>query len=70
MNLSYFTDENNIHFIHDADMDITGYGKNIDEAKDLFLIILIDVVEPNGIKKYRNEFAQFIENLNFDKKLI
>ena len=42
-------------------MDITGYGKNIDEAKELFLIILADVVDTNGIKKYRNEFAQYLE---------
>ena len=66
MNLSYFTDDNNVHFIHDADMDITGYGKSINEAKELFLIILTDVVEPNGIKKYRNEVAQYLEN--YDKK--
>jgi len=43
--LIHFMDENNIHFIYSPHLDLTGYGKNPEEAKKSFKIILEDFID-------------------------
>ena len=43
--LIHFQDENGIHFIHSPHLDLTGYGKSIEEAKASFEIAIQDFLE-------------------------
>lgn len=42
--LFHFIDENNVHFIHSPQLDLTGYGSDQEEAKKSFSIVFEDFV--------------------------
>ena len=37
-----FKDENDVYFVHSLDLDLTGYGKNLEDAKKSFSIVFED----------------------------
>lgn len=43
--LIHFKDENDINFIYSPHLDLTGYGKNLVEAKKSFKIVFEDFVD-------------------------
>ncbi len=49
--LIHFKDEKNIHFVYSPHLDLTGYGKNLSEAKKSFEIVLEDFVDYTLKKK-------------------
>jgi len=49
--LFHFKDENGIHFVYSPHLDLTGYGKNITEAKKSFEIMFEDFVDYTLKKK-------------------
>jgi len=49
--LFHFEDENKVHFIYSPHLDLTGYGNNIEEAKDSFAIVFEDFVDYTLKKK-------------------
>jgi hypothetical protein len=49
--LFHFQDENKVHFIYSPHIDLTGYGKNITEAKESFNIVFEDFVDYTLKKK-------------------
>ena len=49
--LFHFKDENKIHFVYSPHLDLTGYGKNISEAKKSFEIMFEDFVDCTLKKK-------------------
>ncbi len=49
--LFHFQDEKNIHFIYSPHIDLTGYGKNIAEAKKSFNIVFEDFIDYTLKKK-------------------
>lgn len=49
--LIHFEDENHIQFIYSPHLDLTGYGKNIKEAKNSFEIVFDDFVDYTLKKK-------------------
>ncbi len=49
--LIHFKDENNIHFIYSPHLDLTGYGRNMIEAKKSFEIALEDFIDYTNKKK-------------------
>jgi len=53
--LFHFQDENKVHFIYSPHIDLTGYGKNITEAKESFNIVFEDFVDYTLKKKTLGE---------------
>ena len=49
--LIHFKDENKVHFIYSPHLDLTGYGKNLSEAKASFEIVLDDFIDYTIKKK-------------------
>jgi len=49
--LIHFKDESNIHFVYSPHLDITGYGKNLKEAKEPFEVVFEDFVDYNFKKE-------------------
>jgi len=49
--LFHFEDEKKVHFIYSPHLDLTGYGNNIEEAKDSFAIVFEDFVDYTLKKK-------------------
>lgn len=49
--LFHFEDENKVHFIYSPHLDLTGYGNNIEEAKDSFAIVFENFVDYTLKKK-------------------
>ena len=49
--LFHFVDENNIHFIYSPHLDLTGYAKNLEEARKSFEIVFEDFVDYTLKKK-------------------
>jgi len=43
--LFHFEDENKVHFIYSPHLDLTGYGNNMEEAKDSFGIVFEDFID-------------------------
>lgn len=46
-----FRDENKVNFIYSPHLDLTGYGKNITEAKESFNIVFEDFIDYTFKKK-------------------
>ena len=53
--LFHFEDENKVHFIYSPHLDLTGYGKNKEEAKNSFQIVFEDFVDYTLKKKTLNK---------------
>ena len=49
--LFHFEDENKVHFIYSPHLDLTGYGNNMEEAKNSFEIVFEDFVDYTLKKK-------------------
>jgi len=49
--LFHFEDENKIHFIYSPHLDLTGYGKRLEEARKSFEIVFEDFVDYTLKKK-------------------
>lgn len=49
--LFHFEDENKVHFIYSPHLDMTGYGSNMEEAKNSFEIVFEDFVDYTLKKK-------------------
>lgn len=49
--LVHFEDENNINFIYSPHLDLSGYGKDLDEAKKSFEIVFEDFIDYTIKKK-------------------
>ncbi len=49
--LVHFRDEDDVHFIYSPHLDLTGYGKNVDDAKRSFEIVLEDFIDYTLKKK-------------------
>jgi len=43
--LFHFEDENKVHFIYSPHLDMTGYGSNMEEAKNSFEIVFEDFID-------------------------
>jgi len=43
--LFHFEDENKVNFIYSPHLDLTGYGNNIEEAKESFEIVFEDFID-------------------------
>ncbi len=63
--LFHFQDEKNIHFIYSPHIDLTGYGKNIAEAKKSFNIVFEDFVDYTLKKK---TLGKVLSNLGWKLK--
>jgi len=61
----HFKDENNIHFIYSPQMDLTGYGNNLEEAKGSFKIVFSDFVDYTLKKK---TIGKVLSNLGWELK--
>lgn len=46
-----FRDENKVNFIYSPHLDLTGYGKNVMEAKESFNIVFEDFIDYTTKKK-------------------
>ncbi len=49
--LIHFEDENKVHFVYSPHLDLTGYGNNLEEAKNSFEISLEDFIDYTVKKK-------------------
>jgi hypothetical protein len=49
--LFHFEDENKVHFIYSPHLDLTGYGNNMEEAKNSFEIVFEDFIDYTLKKK-------------------
>lgn len=49
--LVHFKDENDIHFIYSPHLDLSGYGKGLEEAKKSFEIVFKDFIDYTLKKK-------------------
>ena len=63
--LFHFQDEKNIHFIYSPHIDLTGYGKNITEAKKSFNIVFEDFIDYTLKKK---TLSKVLSNLGWKLK--
>jgi len=63
--LVHFKDENNVHFIYSPHLDLTGYGKNLREAKKSFEIVFEDFIDYTLKKK---TLGKVLTNLGWELK--
>ena len=63
--LIHFEDENLIHFVYSPHLDLTGYGNNLQEAKDSFQIAFEDFIDYTLENKTLNTVLM---NLGWDLK--
>ncbi len=60
-----FQDENDINFVYSPHLDLTGYGKTLEEANESFDIVLDDFVDYTLKKK---TIGKVLENLGWSIK--
>jgi len=63
--LIHFKDENDVHFIYSPHLDLTGYGKNLTEAKKSFEIVFDDFIDYTLKKK---TLGQVLTKLGWELK--
>jgi hypothetical protein len=63
--LIHFKDESNIHFIYSPHLDLTGYGKNLKDAKHSFEIVFEDFIDYTLKKK---TLGKILSNLGWELK--
>lgn len=63
--LVHFEDESNIHFIYSPHLDLTGYGKKLDEAKESFKIVFENFVDYTLKKR---TIGKVLKNLGWELK--
>lgn len=63
--LFHFEDENKVHFIYSPHLDLSGYGNNIEEAKNSFAIVFEDFVDYT-LKK--NTLSKVLTDLGWELK--
>ena len=61
--LIHFEDENKVHFVYSPHLDLTGYGKDFNEAKKSFEIVLEDFIDYTLEKK---TLAKVLSGLGWD----
>ncbi len=54
--LNHFQDENQVHFVHSPDLDVTGYGNTFEEARRSFDLVLNDFIDYTQKKGTLNMF--------------
>lgn len=63
--LIHFKDENDVHFIYSPHLDLTGYGKDLTEAKKSFEIVFDDFIDYTLKKK---TLGQVLTKLGWELK--
>ncbi len=54
--LTHFQDENQVHFVHSPDLDVTGYGNTFEEARQSFDLVLANFIDYTQKKGTLNKF--------------